>query len=118
TVKTIGVKKSEPVEKVITVTVKPSRAVYTVTSPSYSKMKVRITKAPGVTKYQIRYGRNGNYRNSYYTYSNSYYDTQSRTFTGLRSGSKYYVKVRAYKTMAGGQKAWGNWGTIKAVRIK
>lgn len=118
TVATKGTTRYNPATKEVTVTVKPNKPVFKLSSLGWGKAKVQITKASGVTKYQIRYGRNGNYKNYYYKYSTSSYKTQSKTFNGLSSGKTYYIKVRAYKTLANGDKVWGNWTTTKKIRVR
>ena len=120
TVATTGTTKYDPASKTVTVTVKPNKAVISrAYSPASGKLKVAIKKAPGVTKYQVKYGRNGNYKNFYYKYStNPNYLTQAKTFKGLDNGKAYFVKVRAYKTMDDGTKVWGNWSKTRKVYVR
>lgn len=120
TVSTTGTTKYDPASKTVTVTVKPNRAVISrAYSPASGKLKVAIKKAPGVTKYQVKYGRNGSYKNFYYKYStNPNYITQAKTFKGLDNGKAYFVKVRGYKTMSDGTKVWGNWSKTRKVYVK
>lgn len=120
TVATTGTTKYDPASKTVTVTVKPNKAVISrAYSPASGKLKVAIKKAPGVTKYQVKYGRNGSYKNFYYKYStNPNYMTQAKTFKGLDNGKAYFVKVRAYKTMDDGTKVWGNWSKTRKVYVR
>ncbi|MEI3502398.1 MAG: hypothetical protein V8Q42_01595 [Anaerovoracaceae bacterium] len=41
----------------------------------------------------------------------------SKTFTKLKKGKKYYVKVRSYKTSEG-KKIYGNYSRVKTVKVK
>ncbi len=43
--------------------------------------------------------------------------TVKYTKTSLKKGTKYYVRVRAYRTV-NGNKIYGNWSTVKAVTAK
>ena len=43
--------------------------------------------------------------------------TLSKKITKLRSGKRYYFKVRAYKT-ADGSRIYGGWSSIKSVKVK
>lgn len=104
-------------EKYVTVTVKPSKPVIEVTSPEKKKASVEITKGPGVGRYQIRYGRKGKYYNKYVDYEDTSDLTQIKEIGKLKSGQKYFIKVRAYKKTADGT-VWGAWTSTKAVKIK
>lgn len=116
-VSTVGEKQYNPTYKNIYVYVAPKKPVITTTSPVRGQLKVRITKVKGATKYQIRYGRAGNYKYSYATHIDSSYKTQFKTMKKLTRG-KYYVKVRAYKTEANGNKVYGNWSATKKVYVR
>ena len=116
TVTTAGVKKYAPVSKQVVIQVKPKKPIISVYNSGSGQIKVRITKVVGATKYQIRYGRMGEYTSAYSAQSTDSYLTQTRTISNLEAGKMYYVKVRAYKTMDDGTKVWGNWTTIRKVR--
>ena len=119
TVATSGTSAYNPATKTVTVTVKPLKATPKLYSTAKGKLKVRVTKGIGVTKYQIRYGKAGSYKYTYITPTDNGYATQSKTIKGLRSGSKYYVKVRPYKLASDGvTKVWGNWSSVKSIRVR
>lgn len=118
TVTTIGVKRYEPVSKKITITVKPNRPQFKLTSTAKGRLKVSITKLSNVDGYQIKYTRTDTYK--YFTYPHRFndYKTQYKIFKGLKSNAKYKVQVRAYKLLPDGTKLYGNWMTVKTLKVK
>ena len=118
TVKTTKDVKYNPASKVVTVTVKPKKPAFKVTSPAKGQVKVTITKVDGATKYQVRYGRMGSYSNRYITHNDNGYSTTYVTLKNLKPGTNYFVKVRSYKKLADGTIVWGNWTVIKKIKTK
>lgn len=104
-------------EKYVSVVVKPAKPEISVTSTVRGKIRVKITKTPGVGRYQIRYGRKGVYYSKYVNYIDSASLTQSKYIKGLNSGQKYYIKVRAYKKSPSGT-AWGAWSKVKVIKVR
>lgn len=118
TVSTTGTVKYDPASKAVYVTVKPLKPAVTVTSPAKKQLKVTITKVKGATKYQVKYGRNGVYYNRYITHRDNSYKKVYTVIGSRLSGKNYYVKVRAYKTLDDGTKVWGDWTTLRKVKVK
>ena len=118
TIKTYGTKEYNPVQKTVTINVKPRKPSVKVTSTVKKQIKVAITKVEGATKYQVKYGRNGVYYNKYITHKDNQYKTVYTSIKNRISGKTYYVKVRAYKTMEDGTKVWGNWTDLKKIKAK
>lgn len=118
TVRTTKDVKFNPETKNVYITVKPRKPAFKLTTPAKGQAKVTITKVDGATKYQVKYGRMGNYKNKYVTHKDNGYKTTYVNLNKLKSGTKYYIKVRAYKTLADGTKVWGNWTTLKVIRVK
>ena len=118
TIKTYGTKEYNPVQKTVTINVKPRKPSVKVTSTVKKQIKVAITKVEGATKYQVKYGRNGVYYNKYITHKDNQYKTVYTNIKNRISGKTYYVKVRAYKTMEDGTKVWGNWTDLKKIKAK
>ena len=118
TVKTSKDIKFNPEVKYVYVTVKPKKPPFKLTSPAKKQAKVTITKVDGATKYQVRYGRMGSYNYKYVAHKNNGYKTTYVTLKNLKRGAKYYIKVRSYKTLADGTKVWGNWTTVKTIKVK
>lgn len=116
-VETTGNIKYNPTSKNVYITVKPKTPNTTVTTPSRGRIKVKIKKVDGTTKYQVKYGFGGKYKNKYLTHRDNEYTTISTIIKNCKSGKLYYVKVRAYKTAADGTKVYGNWA-VKKIRVR
>lgn len=123
TVTTTGNKKYEPTSKDVTVKVYPSKAKISKkpwTDGKKAQMKVRWGYQDGVTKYQIRYSRDKNFKSgSYLTKTvkahGKSYTTQSTTISNLKSGYTYYFKVRAVYTdpYTAYYGSWSPWRSAK-----
>ena len=127
TVTTTGMKKSEPASDDVYVKVYPDKSKITQkpqTEGNKGSFRVRWEKQDDVTYYEIRYARNSKFTSGTYltkkvNASTLNYTTQSTKVTGLKSGAKYYVKVRAVKVVTNdyGQQLkyygkWSNWRSI------
>ena len=73
TVSTAGTVRYEPASKRITIDVRPVTPAVKAVSAAKGKVKVTITKVEGATKYQVKYGRNGKYKNRYITHRDNEY---------------------------------------------
>ena len=82
---------------------------------SVSKKGIKITwnKVRTAKGYQIKYSTKKNMTAAKTVTSG----TLSKKITKLRSGKRYYFKVRAYKT-ADGSRIYGGWSSIKSVKVK
>ena len=127
TVTTTGNKKYEPTSKDVTVKVYPSKAKISQkpsTDGKKGQMKVRWGYQDGVTKYQIRYSRDKNFKSgSYLTKTvkahGKSYTTQSTTISNLKSGYTYYFKVRAvYTDPYTGDTYYGSWSPWRSAKTK
>lgn len=130
TIKTTGETVYQPAEKSVIVMVYPYKAVMTQkpwTDGAKKSFKVRWETQPDVTYYQVRYSRNKNFKSGTYntkkvTQNTKGYKTQSTTIKNLKSGQKYYVKVRAVKVVENelGEKLYyyGTWSSWKSVKTK
>lgn len=96
-------------------TVKVAKAtVSSAKSTIPGKAVVKAKKVSGAKGYQYKIALNKGFTKSAVTKTIA---KQSYTFTNLKQGTKYYVKVRAYKTV-NGKKTWGKWSAVKAVTVK
>ena len=116
TVSTAGTVRYEPASKRITIDVRPVTPAVKAVSTAKGKVKVTITKVEGATKYQVKYGRDGKYKNRYITHRDNEYVRIISTIRNLPSKT-HYIKVRAYKTLDDGTRIWGKWVT-KKVKVK
>lgn len=96
--------------KVLSFKIKPKQAVISKLTAGKKKLTVRMTTKPSSkagTRYQIAYKKKGTSTWKYTTTSYS-----SMTIKSLKKGSRYYVKVRAYKTV-NKVKYYGAWSKTK-----
>ena len=82
---------------------------------SVSKKGVKITwnKVKTAKGYQIKYSAKKNMTDAKTVTSGAL----SKKITKLKSGKRYYFKVRAYKT-ADGSRIYGGWSSTKSVKVK
>ncbi len=127
TIKTTGNSKYNPAEYSTVIKVYPTKAVMTKKpwTTDNGKIKVRWNKQDNVTRYEVRYSRvksfaSGTYITKKVDAAQNDYTTQSTTIKNLKSGQKYYVKVRAVKEVYNdyGKKityygAWSGWRSIR-----
>ena len=113
TITTTGNRAYNPATTTVTVTVKPTKGIITsLKSTAKGKMVVKYKKeSPNADYYQIRYGRVGDY--TVKTVKNSTALTGKSTIKNLKSGKKYYVKVRGVKELADGTVLYGSWSKVK-----
>lgn len=67
--------------------------------------------------YQVRYSSNSRF-SSYNTVNVAGSNNINKKIKGLKSGRRYYVKVRAYRSLSGTPTIYGNWSTVKYVKVK
>ena len=82
---------------------------------SVSKKGVKITwnKVRTAKGYQIKYSTKKNMTDAKTVTSGAL----SKKITKLKSGKRYYFKVRAYKS-ADGSRIYGGWSSVKSVKVK
>ncbi len=89
-----------------------------VTSPKKGKLKITYKKASGAGGYQIKLSTKKTFtKATTKTVNVKGANTLSKTISGLKKGKKYYVKVRAYKTV-GGVKYYGKYSGTHGVFVK
>lgn len=103
--------------KSITTTAKPSTTSIKSVSGVSCGFKVNWTKISNTTGYQLQYSTRSDFKGGAYVYGGAT-NTTSTTVTGRARNTKYYVRVRTYKTLADGTRVWGNWTSAKAVYTK
>lgn len=100
-----------------TFTIAPKKAAVTLKSAAKSSFKVTYGKVTGATNYVIEYSTSASFKNA----KSVTVTGTSKTITGLKKNTKYYVRVRSYKTVTfSGKKTkiYSSWSTVKNVRTK
>ena len=90
-----------------------------ITSLTRGKRKFTVKwakKSTQVTGYQIQYSTVKSFKNAKKITISDYKKT-SKTISGLKSGKKYYVRIRTYKTVKG-TKYYSSWSSVKRVTTK
>ncbi len=80
------------------------------------QLKVSFKKVTGAAGYQIDYSANKKFTSS--AAKRILTVSKNQTLKKLKTGRKYYVRVRAYKTGAMGEKIYGSYSKIKTIKIK
>ncbi len=130
TIKTTGNTKYDPATISTVIKVYPKKAVMTRkpwTTAKKGQIKVRWNKQDNVTRYEVRYSRAKNFAKGTYitkkvNAAQNDYTTQSTTISKLKSGYKYYVKVRAVKEVYNDNGKmityYGTWSNWRSVVVK
>ena len=127
TVTAVGKNKYESASKTVEVKVYPNKAKLSKkpwTDGKKAQMKVRWNYQDGVTKYQVRYSRDKNFRSGTYLTKTvkahgKDYTTQSTTLSNLKRGYTYYIKVRAvYTDPVTGDNYYGSWSPWRSARTR
>ena len=87
--------------------------IVSVKSVSEKGVKITWNKVRTAKGYQIKYSAKKNMTDAKTATSGSL----SKKITKLKSGKRYYFKVRAYKT-ADGSRIYGGWSSVKSVKVK
>lgn len=107
--------------KSITVIVIPKKeTVTTLNSAKKTQLTVSWKKDSKATGYQIQYSTSKSFKNAK-TVTVKKNSVTSQTLKKLTAGKKYYVKVRAYKTVKIEGKSvnkYGSFSSVKTVRVK
>lgn len=80
------------------------------------KLKVTWKKDKTISGYQIQYSTSSKFTKDKKTITVSKSST-SKTIKTSKSNKKYYVRIRAYKTIDG-KKVYGSWSSTKSVKVK
>lgn len=127
TVTAVGKNKYESASKTVEVKVYPNKAKLSKkpwTDGKKAQMKVRWGYQDGVTKYQVRYSRDKNFKSGTYLTKTvkahgKDYTTQSTTIKNLKRGYTYYFKVRAvYTDPVTGDNYYGSWSGWRSARTR
>lgn len=95
---------------------KPKKTSVSKLTTSKKSITVKWKKVSGVTGYQVQYSTNSSFKNAKSATVKGASKT-SKKISGLKKGKKYYVRVRAYKTV-NGKKVYGSWSAKKSIKVK
>lgn len=103
----------------ITITSAPKQEkLVTVKSRSKKKLEVKWSKDTRATGYEVQYSTSSKFKSkTTKTVQIRKNKTTGQTIKKLKSGKKYYVRVRAYKK-CGKKKLCGQWSKAKNVKIR
>ncbi len=103
---------------VLTTSTEPSKVSVTkVTSSKSKQITVNWKKVSGATDYEVQYSTAKNFKKKSKTVNIKKQSTVKTTLKKLTKGKKYYIRVRAYKTV-GKTKIYGSWSSVKNVKAK
>lgn len=104
--------------KSITIKVIPTKTTLSsVTNTKGKKLTVKWKKNTVATGYEIQYSTDKTFKKSVTTKKVTKKTTVSKTYSGLKKGKKYYVRIRTYTTVSG-TKYYSGWSGKKNVTIK
>ena len=103
--------------KKITVTVVPKKQKIKKIKKYKKALRVYVTKYSKASGYQIYVARNSKFTKGKKLKTIKGYKNTSGKITKLSGKKVYYVKVRSYKTVSG-KKYYGDWSSVKKVRVK
>ena len=104
----------------ITVNVKPQSVILKAASAKKKQAQLRWSKSNGACGYEIQYSTDSKLKKGVKKIVINNAGTTKRTLSKLKRHKKYYVRIRAYKTVNSGGKStklYSGWRK-KAVRIK
>lgn len=117
TVQAAATSKYNSASKVITIVVKPRQQVIkSLTSTAKGRITVRHSADFTASGFQISYATKSDFSNSKKVIVNSRTNVE-KSISGLKSGQRYYVKVRAFKN-AGKNTYYGNFSEKKSIVVK
>ena len=103
--------------KVLTFKILPKAASVNKLTAKTKAITVKINRSLKQSSgYQIQYATSKSFK-SYKTTNITKYTESTKTISGLKAKTTYYVRVRTYKTV-GGVKIYSNWSTAKSVKTK
>lgn len=107
-----------PYSDVLKTTTNPGTVVSSVKKDKAHSIKVNWKSIASSSGYQIQYSTSSKFASSKTkSVTIASKNTVTKTIKNLKKGKKYYVKVRAYKTLSG-KSYYGSWSTIKNVTVK
>lgn len=83
------------------------------------RLTIKWKKITGITGYQIKCSTNRRFKKDVRTITVSKKKATQKVIKRLKSGKKYFVKIRTYKKeKRTGQKIFSSWSTVKKVKVR
>ena len=101
----------------VTVTSKPKSASIKKVKGAKKAVSVEWKKVSGVKGYQVQVATDKKFKKNKKTVTVKKQKTTKTTVKKLKAKKKYYVRVRAYKTV-NGKKVYSSWSKVKSVKTK
>lgn len=96
----------------------PKKTTVSSVSAGAAAFTVKWKKVSGVTGYQVQYSTSSKFTSKTSKTATAKKDkTTAKTVSGLKSKTKYYVRVRTYTT-SGKKKKYSSWSSAKSVTTK
>lgn len=96
----------------------PKKTTVSSVSAGAAAFTVKWKKVSGVTGYQVQYSTSSKFTSKTSKTATAKRDkTTAKTVSGLKSKTKYYVRVRTYTT-SGKKKKYSSWSSAKSVTTK
>lgn len=104
--------------KKLTFEILPAKATLSKVTAASKSFTAAWKTVSGATGYEVQYSTSKKFtKKNTKTVTLKKSKTKKATVRKLTKGKKYYVRVRAYKTVSG-KKLYGSWSVIKSVKIK
>ncbi len=92
------------------------KAVIQKITPKKKSLQLKWKKQSGITGYQIQYALKKNFSGKKTVWIKSS-KTTGKNITKLKAKKKYYIRIRAYKTVKG-KKYYGSWSKVASKKTK
>ena len=105
--------------KTIYLEITPNKTTVSSLKPEKKVISVKWKKGKKdqVTGYEILVATDSNFKKNKKSVIVKGYSKESKKITKLKSKTKYYVKVRAYKTIKG-VRIYSDWSKVKTIKTK
>ncbi len=104
--------------KKLTFEIVPAKVNLSKVSAGKKQLTATWKTVSGATGYEVQYSTSKKFtKKTTKTVTIKKAKTKKTTIKKLKKGKKYYVKVRAYKTVSG-KKIYGAWSAVKSVKVK
>lgn len=115
---TVNNKKYYGIWKYLTAVTTPSKvSIKTLSTNKKHQIIAKWSKVSGASGYQVQYCKNSSCSKVITTKTISGQSKTSYTGKNFTKGKKYYVRIRAYKSV-NGKKYYGPWSAVKSIKCK